>query len=87
MLATILKSDVATQVSIAIMDAFVHMRHYILENKDIYQSLNNINNKLIEIFFYIETSLNYIGAKVFSINRLEDDFIKKILLDYILEII
>ncbi len=194
MLATILKSDVATQVSIAIMDAFVHMRHYILENKDIYQSLNNINNKLIEhdekinyifsifdkkekiflpgesydayseiidilntakkeiiiidsyadktmldfirninskiilitsdkaklgsfelekfnrqynklkviknntfhdryfiidrnIFFHIGTSLNYIGAKVFSINRLEDDFIKKILLDYILEII
>ena len=39
------------------------------------------------IFFHIGTSLNYIGAKVFSINRLEDDFIKKILLDYILEII
>ena len=29
MLATILKSDVATQVSIKIMDAFVTMRHYI----------------------------------------------------------
>ena len=48
MLATILKSNVATQVSIAIMDAFVNMCHYILENKDILRALNNINNKLIE---------------------------------------
>ena len=45
MLATILKSTAAIKVSIAIMDAFVNMRHYILENKDIYQSLDNINNK------------------------------------------
>ena len=35
MLATILKSDVATEVSIAIMDAFVKMRHYINLNKAI----------------------------------------------------
>ncbi len=33
MLATILKSKVATQVSISIMDAFVKMRHYINYNK------------------------------------------------------
>ena len=33
MLATILKSEVATQVSIAIMDTFVKMRHYINYNK------------------------------------------------------
>lgn len=35
MLATILKSEVATQVSIAIMDTFVKMRHYINYNKKI----------------------------------------------------
>ena len=35
MLATILKSKVANQVSIAIMDAFVHMRHYINYNKEL----------------------------------------------------
>ena len=34
MLATILKSKVATEVSIAIMDTFVKMRHYINYNKD-----------------------------------------------------
>lgn len=33
MLATILKSSVATKVSIAIMDTFVRMRHYINYNK------------------------------------------------------
>ena len=32
MLATILRSDVATQVSIDIMDAFVSMRKYISSN-------------------------------------------------------
>ena len=32
MLATILKSDVATEVSIRIMDTFVRMRHYIKYN-------------------------------------------------------
>jgi hypothetical protein len=46
MLATILKSDVAIEVSIRIMDAFVAMRHFIIENKDIYASLNSINNRL-----------------------------------------
>ena len=48
MLATILKSKTATEVSIAIMDAFVMMKCYIIENQDIYKSLNNMNNKLIE---------------------------------------
>ena len=48
MLATILKTKIATQASIRIMDTFVSMRHYLIENKDIYKSINNINNKLIE---------------------------------------
>lgn len=59
MLATILKSRVATEISIAIMDAFVGMRHYILENKDIYKSLNNINNKLVEH----DEKINFIFSK------------------------
>ena len=48
MLATILKSKVATEVSIRIMDTFVAMRHYLIDNKDIYKSISNINNKLVE---------------------------------------
>ena len=35
MLATILKSDVATEVSIRIMDTFVNMRHYIRYNEQL----------------------------------------------------
>ena len=48
MLATILHTKVATQVTISIMDAFVKMRHFISENKDVFKSLNNINNKLLD---------------------------------------
>ena len=46
MLATILKTPQAIQMSLLIIDAFVAMRHYLIENKDIYKSLNNINNRL-----------------------------------------
>ncbi len=48
MLATILKSKIATEVTLKIMDIFVKMRHFYIENKDIYQSLNSINIKLDE---------------------------------------
>ena len=66
MLATILKSNIAVDVSIRIMDAFVAMRHYLIENKDIYQSLNNINNRLNyqdnKLLEY-DDKLNYIFSK------------------------
>lgn len=41
MLATVLKSNVATKVSIAIMDAFVSMRHYISSNLLEQKYINN----------------------------------------------
>lgn len=41
MLATVLKSNVATQVSITIMDAFVSMRHYISSNLLEQKYINN----------------------------------------------
>ena len=45
MLATILKTSVATEISIKIMDAFVTMRHYIGNNES---RINNIETKIIE---------------------------------------
>lgn len=45
MLATILKTPVATETSIKIMDAFVAMRHYIGNNE---YRLSNMETKLIE---------------------------------------
>ena len=48
MLTSVLKSSVAIQISISIMDAFVEMRHYLYDNQDIYRTLNYINNKMNE---------------------------------------
>ncbi len=45
MLATILKTEVATETSIKIMDAFVLMRHYIGNNE---YRLSNVETKIIE---------------------------------------
>lgn len=45
MLATVLRTKVATEVSIQIMDAFVKMRHYIGNNE---YRLSNVESKVIE---------------------------------------
>lgn len=59
MLSTVLKTKSATQVSIAIMDTFVKMRHFIMENKDVYKSLNNMNNIIVEH----DKKINYLFSK------------------------
>ena len=103
MLATIIHTKVATEVSIRIMEAFVSMRHFLIDNKDIYKSINYINNKIIEYddkFDYIfskfdkkeqlylcGTSINNIGNKTFMIIKLIDDNIKNTLLENINDII
>ena len=48
MLATILKSKIAVEVSIKIMDTFVAMRHFINENKDMFKRLTMAEYKLLE---------------------------------------
>ena len=48
MLATILKSETAVKMSIKIVESFVKMRHFLIDNKSIYKSLTNINNTLLE---------------------------------------
>ena len=58
MLSGLLKSDIAVKVNVLIIDAFVKMRHYLIDNKDIYKSLNNINIKLIEHDEKIEKIFN-----------------------------
>lgn len=44
MLATILKSDIAAEVSIQIMDAFVSMRHYIISNSGMLQRIESLES-------------------------------------------
>lgn len=48
MLATIIKTSVAEQVSIAIMDAFVSMRRFLYSNRQIFERLTTVEYKLIE---------------------------------------
>ncbi len=48
MLASVIHTEVAADISVRIMRNFVAMRHYLSSNSDIYQTLDNINNKIIE---------------------------------------
>ena len=48
MLSGILKSEVAVQVSIKIMDAFVEMRKFLLSNGQVFDRLSNVEYKLLE---------------------------------------
>lgn len=48
MLAGILKNEIAVQVSINIMRAFVEMRKFIATNGQVFQRLTNVEYKLLE---------------------------------------
>ena len=48
MLATILRTDIATKVSILIMDAFVNMRKMLAKDSELYKQLYYFENKIIE---------------------------------------
>ena len=66
MLATVIHTDIAATISIKIMRAFVSMRHYLIDNRNIFESINNINNKLIyhdnKLIDYDE-KFNYLFSK------------------------
>lgn len=48
MLATIIRTGVAVDVSIKIMDAFVEMRKFISLNGQVFERLTNVEYKLLE---------------------------------------
>lgn len=48
MLSSVLRTTNAVKVNVAIVRAFVSMRHFILDNKDIFQNLMNINKEMLE---------------------------------------
>ena len=70
MLATILKTKVATEATIKIMDTFVKMRRLINENKDIFKRVIKIENKTD----YIESALKKHDNKI---EELFDKFERK----------
>jgi len=49
MLATVLHSDTAVQMSIRIMDAFVAMRHFLVSNAQVFQRLETIEYHQLEM--------------------------------------
>ena len=49
MLSGLLKNDIAVQVSINIMNAFVEMRKFLIQNGQIFERLTNIEYKLLEL--------------------------------------
>ena len=48
MLSGLLKNDIAIQVSINIMDAFVEMRKFLIVNGQLFERLTNVEYKLLE---------------------------------------
>lgn len=48
MLSGLLKNDIAIQVSINIMDAFVEMRKFLMVNGQLFERLTNVEYKLLE---------------------------------------
>ncbi len=48
MLSGLLKNDIAIQVSINIMNAFVEMRKFILNNGQVFERLTNVEYKMLE---------------------------------------
>jgi len=48
MLATVIRTDIAVDVSIKIMDAFIAMRNFLNSNRQIFERLTNVEYKLLE---------------------------------------
>ncbi len=66
MISSLLHSEIAIKMSIAIINTFVLMRHYITKNSDVYQSLNIMNNKLdnyINKLVDHDEKINYLFSK------------------------
>ncbi len=56
MLASVLRSETAIRVSIRIMDAFVSMRHFLINNADIFKRLSTIEYHQLEMMQHQQES-------------------------------
>ena len=62
MLSAVLKSDVAVEVSIKIMNNFVEMRRFLLSNKEMFARLDRVELKQLETDKKLEEVFNYIAT-------------------------
>ncbi len=63
MLSTVLKSDIAIEVNISIMRAFVFIRQYALSHKDLTEKLKELENKYDKQFKDVYEAINYLLQK------------------------
>lgn len=86
MLSAVLRSETAVKISIEIMNAFVHMRHYLHGNADLINRVNIIENKIdtkiieydknfSEIFKIIESTPIPVKQNVFVQGQIFDAYI------------
>ena len=83
MLSAVLRSEIAVKISIVIMNAFVRMRHYLLENSGIINRLSATEIKLIEhdknfekIFDMLESSHEKAKEGIFFKGQIFDAYAK-----------
>jgi len=63
MLSAVLKSDIAIEISIKIINAFVNMRRFFIQNAELFQKVNYIEQKLLEYDQNIEKVFRAIESK------------------------
>ena len=80
MLPAVLKSDVAVEVSVKIMDSFVEMRNFLLSNREMFARLDRVELKQLEtdkkpeeVFDYISTTKE-VKQKIFFDGQIYDAF-------------
>ena len=77
MLSGLLKNEIAVQVSIKIMDAFVKMRKFINTNKDLFEKVITIENKMDEKFVEQDKKFDIIFDQL----QLEENIKQRIFFD------
>ncbi len=80
MLSAVLRSEVATRVSITIMRTFVEMRRFLVNNRELFSRLDRMELKQLETDKKLEQVFNYIASskevsqKIFFDGQIYDAF-------------
>lgn len=74
MLSGLLKNEIAIQVSIKIMNAFVEMRRFINTNKDVFERITIIENKIDKKFISYDKKFE----QIFNALQKDENFKQKI---------
>jgi hypothetical protein len=62
MLSAVLKSDIAVEVSIKIMNSFVEMRSFLVANREMFARLDRVELKQLQTDERLEEVFNYISS-------------------------